>query len=103
MHDHPRRKPSELAGVLVTLAFLSICRGRSVWRVDWTVNGPAVLRRHSTWYIVILTGIAVVLRAGHIRPRRGSAPSRPWEVLGGSSEVDRLVDLMSWAAWIGVA
>ncbi len=94
------RKPSELAGVLVTLAFLSFVAVR-VWRVDWTVNGPAVLRLFA-WYIVILTGIAVVLRAGHIL-RKGVRPLEPWEVLGGSSEVDRLVDLMSWAAWIGVA
>ena len=94
------RKPSELAGVLVTLAILSFIAVR-VWRVDWTVNGPAVLRIFA-WYIVILTGIAVVLRVGHIL-RKGARPLESWEVLGGSSEVDRLVDLMSWAAWIGVA
>ena len=56
----------------MTLAFLSFVAVR-VWRVDWTVNGPAVLRLFA-WYIVILTGIAVVLRADTYSGR-GSAPS----------------------------
>ena len=70
------------------------------WRVDWTANVPAVVRLFA-WYIVILTGIGVVLRVGQIL-RKGDGPLEPWEALGGSSEVDRLVDLVFWAARFGV-
>ena len=93
------RKPSELAGVLVALAVFSYITVRA-WRVDWTANVPAVVRLFA-WYIVILTGIGVVLRVGQIL-RKGAGPLEPWEALGGSSEVDRLVDLVFWAARFGV-